>query len=241
MSRYDNLPDSKTDINPYPGADSYAMISSSSSSPSSSSPDFIDKAPGPAKSHNNNLTIPDLSTFQPSALRSLTTSPFSEHELLSPSFQHIRRTLSRSPSPSRSLQHGPNGPNPSNPKSQIINFLHRNRPLFQVAIAQLFGALMNLSARLLELSGEGEGGQEKEGKAGMHPFQILFARMFLTSLLSLLYMHWKKVEFAPWGRREVRWLLVLRGVTGFVSVFFFFFFFLSVRTYHGHCCGSKGG
>ncbi|KAK3490273.1 uncharacterized protein B0T23DRAFT_320116 [Neurospora hispaniola] len=214
MSRYDNLPDSKTDINPYDGTDSYAMISSSSLS----SPDFIDKAPGPAKSHNN-LTIPNLSTFQPSALRSLTTSPFSEHELLSPSFQHIRRTLSRSPSPSRSFQHGPEGPNPSNPKSRIINFVHRNRPLFQVAIAQLFGALMNLSARLLELSGEGEGGEEEGGKAGMHPFQILFARMFLTSLLSLLYMHWKKVEFAPWGRREVRWLLVLRGVTGFFGIF----------------------
>ncbi|KAK3485618.1 hypothetical protein B0T13DRAFT_492164 [Neurospora crassa] len=32
-------------------------------------------------------------------------------------------------------------------------------------------------------------------------------------------MHWKKVEFAPWGRREVRWLLVLRGVTGFFGIF----------------------
>ncbi|KAJ4414022.1 hypothetical protein N0V85_003324 [Neurospora sp. IMI 360204] len=103
MSGYDKPPDSKTDVNPYDGEDSYTMINlpspSSSSSSSSSSPDLIDKAAGSAKGHNN-LTIPDLSTLQPSALRSLTTSPFSEHELLSPSFQHIRRTLSRSPSPS---------------------------------------------------------------------------------------------------------------------------------------------
>ncbi|KAK3344713.1 hypothetical protein B0H65DRAFT_425241 [Neurospora tetraspora] len=223
MSGYDNPPDSKPAFNPYDGEDSYTMInlpSSSSSSSSSSSPDLlIDKAAGSAKghTHNNLRAIPDLSTLQPSALRSLTTSPFSEHELLSPSFQHIRRTLSRSPSPppprSFQQQHGPDRPNTSNLKSRISNFLHRNRPLFQVAIAQLFGALMNLAARLLELSGEG--GKE----AGMHPFQILFARMFLTALLSLLYMHWKKVEYAPWGRREVRWLLVLRGVTGFFGIF----------------------
>ena len=72
---------------------------------------------------------------------------------------------------------------------------------------------MNLAARLLELSGEGE----KEN--GMHPFQILFARMFLTSVLSLLYMHYQQVPSAPWGRPEVRWLLVLRGVTGFFGIF----------------------
>ncbi|KAK3340826.1 EamA-like transporter family-domain-containing protein [Neurospora tetraspora] len=188
--------------------------SSSSSSSSSASPDPTVTNQTTTKSNKTSLHIPVPDLFTASALRSLTTSPFSEHELLSPSFQHIRRTLSRSPSPSRSFRHDP-GPlsNTSSLRFRARNFLHRNRPLFQVAIAQLFGALMNLSARLLELSGEGE----KEG--GMHPFQILFARMFLTSLLSLLYMHWKKIESAPWGRREVRWLLVLRGVTGFFGIF----------------------
>ncbi|CCC13922.1 unnamed protein product [Sordaria macrospora k-hell] len=212
MPSYDKLFDSKTDFNPNDGEDSYTMInlpSSSSASSPSPNPPLTSKI---NKGHN--LHIPDLS-----ALRSLTTSPFSEHELLSPSFQHIRRALSRSPSPSRSFYHDPNDPNappfPTNIRSRLRAFLHRNRPLFQVAIAQLFGALMNLSARLLELSGEGE----KEEGQGMHPFQILFARMFLTSVLSLVYMHWKKVEHAPWGRREVRWLLVLRGVTGFFGIF----------------------
>ncbi|KAK1774871.1 hypothetical protein QBC45DRAFT_396688 [Copromyces sp. CBS 386.78] len=225
MSHYDEPLDSKRGrFNPYDGEDSsYTMINlptTSSSSPSSSSSTSSNP---PLASRTNKgddkLHIPDLSALQPSALRSLTTSPFSEHELLSPSFQHIRRTLSRSPSPSRSIQHGPNDtyppPFPANIKSRLGAFLRRNRPLFQVAIAQLFGALMNLSARLLELSGEGE----NEAKAGMHPFQILFARMFLTSVLSLLYMHYTNVPSAPWGRPEVRWLLVLRGVTGFFGIF----------------------
>ncbi|KAK3946816.1 hypothetical protein QBC32DRAFT_356425 [Pseudoneurospora amorphoporcata] len=225
MSHYDEPLDSKRGrFNPYDGDDSsYTMINlptTSSSSPSSSSSTSSNP---PLASRTNKgddkLHIPDLSALQPSALRSLTTSPFSEHELLSPSFQHLRRTLSRSPSPSSSVQHGPNGtyppPFPTNIKSGLGAFLRRNRPLFQVAIAQLFGALMNLAARLLELSGEGE--NEKGG--GMHPFQILFARMFLTSLLSLLYMHYTNVPSAPWGRPEVRWLLVLRGVTGFFGIF----------------------
>ncbi|KAK3392366.1 hypothetical protein B0T20DRAFT_360928 [Sordaria brevicollis] len=209
MATHDRPPDSKTDFNPYDGEDSYTMVNIPSASSSSYSP----SPPLTKPEKGDNLTIPDLSTFQPSALRSLTTSPFSEHELLSPSFQHIRQTLSRSPSPLRS-RHDPGQPSkPSSLRSRVTNFLAHNRPLFQVATAQLFGALMNLSARLLELS------DSSEQKGGMHPFQILFARMSLTSLLSLLYMHYTRVPHAPWGRPEVRWLLVLRGVTGFFGIF----------------------
>jgi len=76
-----------------------------------------------------------------------------------------------------------------------------------VAAAQLFGALMNLCARLLELDGE-----------GMHPFQILFARMSITTVCSCVYMYYNKVPHFPLGARDVRILLVARGVTGFVSL-----------------------
>jgi hypothetical protein len=75
-----------------------------------------------------------------------------------------------------------------------------------VAVAQLFGALMNLAARLLEL------------EAGMHPLQILFVRMSMTTVLSCLYMWWNKVPDFPLGAKGIRGVLVVRGVSGFVSV-----------------------
>ena len=65
---------------------------------------------------------------------------------------------------------------------------------------------MNLSARLLELDGE-----------GMHPFQILFFRMSITTVCSILYMWYTKVPHFPLGAKEVRGLLVARGLSGFVS------------------------
>ena len=75
-----------------------------------------------------------------------------------------------------------------------------------VGVSQLFGALMNLCARLLE-----------RDKGGMHPFQILFARMSITTLCAVVYMYYTKVPHFPFGAKEVRLLLVVRGTSGFVS------------------------
>lgn len=80
-----------------------------------------------------------------------------------------------------------------------------------VILAQLFGVMMNVTTRLLET----EGGHE----AGMHPFQILFVRMIATVFLSGLYQWLAKVEHAPFGRPEVRKLLVLRSTGGFFGAF----------------------
>ena len=49
--------------------------------------------------------------------------------------------------------------------------------------------------------------------------QIIFARMIITTAFSLLYMWWTKVEHWPLGPREVRGLLVARGLGGFFGVF----------------------
>lgn len=46
--------------------------------------------------------------------------------------------------------------------------------------AQVFGCLMNVLTRLLEIEGN-------KGK-GLHPFQILFARMGITMILASSYM-----------------------------------------------------
>jgi drug/metabolite transporter (DMT)-like permease len=65
--------------------------------------------------------------------------------------------------------------------------------------------------RILELEGN-------NGK-GLHPFQILFARMGITVILASLYMYYKKTPDFPFGAREVRPLLVARGLGGFFGVF----------------------
>jgi drug/metabolite transporter (DMT)-like permease len=93
--------------------------------------------------------------------------------------------------------------------SSLHRFWVKHRPVLLVFSAQLFGALMNLCARLLEL----EPGHK------MHPFQILFLRMSVTTLCSIAYMHWKKIPHAPLGMKEVRWLLVFRGCSGFFGLY----------------------
>ncbi|KAL5115049.1 hypothetical protein ACEQ8H_007091 [Pleosporales sp. CAS-2024a] len=87
----------------------------------------------------------------------------------------------------------------------------KNKGLALVLIAQLFGTLMNVTTRMLEM--EGNDGQ------GYHPFHILFARMSITVFCSSLYMWYKKTKDFPWGMREVRSLLVARGLSGFFGVF----------------------
>ncbi|KAK4904590.1 hypothetical protein LTR66_017887, partial [Elasticomyces elasticus] len=87
----------------------------------------------------------------------------------------------------------------------------RNKGLFLMLIAQVFGTLMNVTTRLLEVEGN-------LGK-GLHPFQILFARMGITVVLASAYMWYNKTPHFPLGRPEVRRLLVARGMGGFFGVF----------------------
>lgn len=114
---------------------------------------------------------------------------------------------SRHPSPLR--------PTPANARnhtrtwrSSTAAFWQRNQGLFLVSISQLFGALMNVTTRLLELEGE-----------GMQPFQVLFARMFLTMGFCGAWMWWKGVRDFPLGAKGTRWLLVARGCSGFFGIF----------------------
>ncbi|XTI93079.1 hypothetical protein V2W45_1428879 [Cenococcum geophilum] len=89
-------------------------------------------------------------------------------------------------------------------------WLH-NKGVVLVLTSEMFGALMNTSTRLLETSCDDAG--------GMHPFQILFARMAVTFVLSSVYMRYSKVPYFPLGMKEVRRLLLFRGVAGFVGVY----------------------
>ena len=93
-------------------------------------------------------------------------------------------------------------------KNAFRNFWIRNWGLFFVTISQLFGALMNVTTRLLELEGD-----------GMHPFQILFARMSLTVIFCFAWMYWKRVPDFLLGPKDIRLLLVARGLSGFFGIY----------------------
>lgn len=131
------------------------------------------------------------------------------------------RRLSLSPAPSARLSPVPYGlyhpaasgyssPSAVGPAapSSLKGFWIRNKPSILVALSQLFGASMNLSARLLELDGE-----------GMHPFQVLFIRQSLTAIACFSYMWWMSIPDFPLGKREVRWLLLARGCSGFFGIY----------------------
>jgi len=88
------------------------------------------------------------------------------------------------------------------------DFWQRNQGLFLVSFSQLFGALMNVTTRLLELEGE-----------GMQPFQILFARQGLTMIFCSIWMWWKEIPDFPLGAKGVRLLLVCRSISGFFGIY----------------------
>lgn len=67
---------------------------------------------------------------------------------------------------------------------------------------------MAMTTRLLETGFE----------VKFHALQIIFVRMLATAFLGSLYMWYKKVPDFPLGRRDVRGLLVLRGLAGFTGL-----------------------
>lgn len=102
-------------------------------------------------------------------------------------------------------------PPPRDVIAKIKNFwvtqCHNNGGPLLIIAAQLFASLMNLSTRLLEL------------EDGLHPLQILFARMAATIVCCFGYMWYQHVPTAPWGPPEIRWLLILRACAGFTGLY----------------------
>jgi hypothetical protein len=91
-------------------------------------------------------------------------------------------------------------------RNKLTAYWVRNKGLAYMLLAQVFGVLMNVTTRLLEV--EGNKGE------GLHPFQILFARMSITVVLASAWMWYKKTPHFPLGKPEVRGLLAARGFGG---------------------------
>ncbi|KAI8625864.1 hypothetical protein F5Y19DRAFT_239690 [Xylariaceae sp. FL1651] len=147
------------------------------------------------------------SLLDPSDLRRFSFSPFSQDGRTSPiSLQglHLPSTAA-----AVAPQSGPYA-RPGLRSFCTTQWAKHKAPIF-VFVSQLFGALMNLCARLLELG-------EVDGKK-LHPMQLLFWRMALTSLACTLYTARRHLPGGILGPRELRWLLVARGVTGFFGIY----------------------
>lgn len=136
--------------------------------------------------------VADLSLLHPEAFRRLSSSTNSS----------IGHSRGASPDP-RPLHQGN-----KSWKHAFWEFWTLYQGLILVAISQLFGALMNVTTRLLELEGE-----------GMHPFQILFVRMLCTLIFCCTWMWWADVPDFPRGAKGIRLLLVARGVSGFFGIY----------------------
>ncbi|KAF2834029.1 hypothetical protein CC86DRAFT_339777 [Ophiobolus disseminans] len=85
---------------------------------------------------------------------------------------------------------------------------NNNKGACLILLAELAGASMDAMARYLQ-----------QGDTKFHPFQVIFARMGITFILSSLYMWWTRVPDFPLGARSVRGWLLLRASFGFGGLY----------------------
>ncbi|KAF4637087.1 hypothetical protein G7Y89_g991 [Cudoniella acicularis] len=90
-----------------------------------------------------------------------------------------------------------------------------NKGIILILLSLATGSSMDAIVRYLQQSGE-----------GMHPFQLVFARMSITFLLSSLYMWWTSVPDFPLGNPSVRGWLILRALFGFFGLFCLYLHYL---------------
>ncbi|KAI4833653.1 hypothetical protein E4T44_09304 [Aureobasidium sp. EXF-8845] len=99
--------------------------------------------------------------------------------------------------------------NVSETKPNVFKQVWRNnKGVFLILLAQATGSTMDAIVRFLQ-----------QGGHGMHPFQVIFARMSITALLSTLYMWYTNVPDFPLGAPAVRGWLILRALAGFFGLF----------------------
>lgn len=183
---------------------------SSSASSSSSSTPRPTAQPPPSELRQSFLDVPSHHRPSRPSLDStyseLSELSFRSNELYS--HRPLVRSISQDAPPPRSFW------------ARIIAALRQfyviNYGAMLVLVAQIFGVGMNVSTRVLETDGS-------HGK-GMHPFQILFVRQSITASLCTAYgIYSKSVPDFPLGPRDTRWLLVARGIFGFLGVFGMYF------------------
>ncbi|OAA59449.1 Drug/metabolite transporter [Cordyceps fumosorosea ARSEF 2679] len=142
-----------------------------------------------------NIFGPKSGGFVPEAIRALTPSPILSGRL--------------SPLPPNDMYGSYDGQHGfTQPPSLARQFWQNNLPSICVALAQLFGSLMNLTARIMELEGD-----------GMHPVQLLFYRQGLSAVGCSIYMWKANFPDFPIPHKGIRLLLFVRSFVGFFGIF----------------------
>lgn len=166
------------------------------------------------KDHDtDHLIVPSFSRPRRTSL----DSAFSGSDLSELSFGSVVIGRARHEGPARVLSDGPLGsshqPVQSAWRRKLQKFWTLNYGAALVLCSQFFGVGMNICTRMLETPGtHGE---------PMHPYQILFVRQSVTASACTVYALWSKaIPHFPLGPPgTVRWLLVIRGLCGFLGVF----------------------
>ncbi|CDR37557.1 CYFA0S01e12112g1_1 [Cyberlindnera fabianii] len=87
-----------------------------------------------------------------------------------------------------------------------------NIGLVFLVLAQFFNSIMAITTKLLETD-------PSFGDDPIHPFQILFVRMGITSIGCYLYMKYYQKETDFWGPPNMRLWCIARGFVGFTGIF----------------------
>lgn len=177
-----------------------------------SSSEIQSKDAGKPRSTSTLLSVPPHHLVRRPSIESafsgsdLSELSFGSIELEGAHHEGLIRTLSNASSTFVSI------PPPSKWRSRLHEFWVANYGAFLVLVSQFFGCLMNIATRLLETPGS--------HGTPMHPFQILFVRQSITSVITCTYALWtRSVPHFPLGPPGViRLLLVARGLFGFMGV-----------------------
>ncbi|KAI5805136.1 hypothetical protein EDC01DRAFT_610118 [Geopyxis carbonaria] len=99
--------------------------------------------------------------------------------------------------------------------AKFKSIVYNNRGVFLLLVAEFLSSSMGITTRYLETS--------LPGGRKLHPFHIMWCRMGVTLSCSLLLGWYQGTQFFPFGRKEIRPLLILRSMGGFVGLSGFYF------------------
>ena len=101
------------------------------------------------------------------------------------------------------------------PRSRNGDNANRYLGSFLILLAELFACAMHAIIRYLQISLPAE--------RRLHALHLTFIRSFPIAVFCLSYgWWWRRIESMPLGRRDVRRLLRVRALSGFVSIVCFF-------------------
>ncbi|ODV98609.1 hypothetical protein PACTADRAFT_48329 [Pachysolen tannophilus NRRL Y-2460] len=92
-----------------------------------------------------------------------------------------------------------------------LKYFKHNIGLCFLFISQFFNSLMFVFVKLLE--------NDKNFNTPLSSSELIFVRMSFTVVCSAVYMYYMEIPHFPFGAKEVRHLLLLRGSSGFLWLF----------------------